>query len=603
MMSRPSDWWVLELDRDPVPGAAMSVRSLARSWSNLADDAEWAETRVRQLMGDGAIGAWIGEAGDAFRSKTGDLPEQLGQCKDSYRLASEALRWWADRLDVHQNDADAALVKGRSARADLEAAQAQAAAAAAAVQSAAGSSVLRDARTAALDPALMPTPEQVRDARARLSSAQAAASSADSAVASAQARLDAARQLALDAASLRDGDAQRTASRIHEAADAGIPERSRWDKFKDWAGEAWDVVVTIAKVVVAVLGIVALIIGGPLAWVVFAAALLVLADSIMKYMQGRASLWDVAFSALACIPGTKGLTTLAALKGAFQTGGTLAAVAHVGSALRTAGVGLLRSAQRLRQGALPAVTAVVGEFRSASGWSGLRLAFGNGRRVYAQAIDVAWSAHLADVGATNPALAARRWQGFGRYPGVDDYNNVTLTPTTRMETGWPGLSGYAVPDGSAAAAGNRSSTLWESAQVGPSSAHANAYRDGVVVLEVRGSVPAAQGTALANPQYGAGGSVQYFLPDMTGAIASGDLVVLDAAGNAIAMPAGAGSGDVGSLIGDHLRGTGGPIRLVDPHPAPGIPYMEDVAASRPSPWTLIGRTTGYTWAGSELVDR
>ena len=51
-----------------------------------------------------------------------------------------------------------------------------------------------------------------------------------------------------------------------------------------------------------------------LAWVVFAAALLVLADTIMKYMQDRASLWDVAFSALACIPGVKGLTTLAALK-------------------------------------------------------------------------------------------------------------------------------------------------------------------------------------------------------------------------------------------------------------------------------------------------
>jgi hypothetical protein len=323
-MARPADWWVLDLDRDPVPGEPYSVRSLARSWARLADDAEWAETRVRQLLGDGAVGAWIGEAGDAFRSRTGDLPEQLGQCKDSYRLASEALDWWADRLDVHQDDADAALVKGRMARADLEAAQARADAAAAAV------------RSADFDPALLPSPEQVRDARARLSSAQTASSSADAAVASAQARLDAARQLALDAASLRDGDAHRAAARIHEASDAGIPERSRWEKLKDWAGEAWDVVVTIAKVVVAVLGIVALIIGGPLAWVVFAAALLVLADTIMKYMQDRASLWEVAFSALACIPGTKGLTTLAALQGAFRSGGALGAGAHIASSARLA---------------------------------------------------------------------------------------------------------------------------------------------------------------------------------------------------------------------------------------------------------------------------
>ncbi|HEX5769636.1 MAG TPA: TNT domain-containing protein [Nocardioidaceae bacterium] len=342
-MVRPSDWWVLDLDRDPVPGVPSSVRSLARSWSNLADDAEWAETRVRQLLGDGAVGAWIGEAGDAFRSKTGDLPKQLGQCKDSYRLAAEALQWWADRLDLHQDDADAALVKGRVARADLEAAQAQAVAAAAAV------------RSAGFDPALLPTPEQVRDARARLSSAQRAASSADSAVASAQTRLDAARQLALDAASLRDGDAQRTASRIHEASDAGIPERSRWDRFKDWAGEAWDVVVTIAKVVVAVLGIVALIIGGPLAWVVFAAALLVLADTIMKYMQDRASLWDVAFSALACIPGVKGLTTLAALKTAFRSGGALGAGVHVLAAGRTALVEMAQAVRAIGPGAMTAV--------------------------------------------------------------------------------------------------------------------------------------------------------------------------------------------------------------------------------------------------------
>jgi hypothetical protein len=321
-MGRPSDWWVLDLDRDPVPGEPWSVRSLSRSWSGLADDAEWAQTRVRQLLGEGTVGAWIGEAGDAFRAKTGDLPEQLGRCKESYRLASEALEWWAGRLDGHQGDADAALVKGRAARADLEAAQAQAAAAAAAVQSAAGSSVLREARSPVVDPALMPSPEQVRDARARFSSAQA--------------RLDAARQLALDAGSLRDGDAQRAAGRIHEAADAGIPERSRWERFKDWAGEAWDVVVTIAKVVVAVLGIVALVIGGPLAWVVFAAAVLVLVDTIAKYVQGQASLWDVAFSALACIPGTKGLTSLAALRTAFRSGGALGAGLHVATSARTA---------------------------------------------------------------------------------------------------------------------------------------------------------------------------------------------------------------------------------------------------------------------------
>lgn len=355
-MTRPVDWHVLDLDRDPTPGSPSTLRRMARTWSEVADDAEYAETRMRQLMGDDALGRWIGEAGDAFRAKTGDLPEQLRQCKASYRLASDALEWWAGRLEGHQSDADSALVRGRAARADLEAAEANAAAAASAVSGASGVPVLTDA-------SLTPTPDQVRDARARLASAQAARASADAAVDAARSRLDAARQLALDAKSLRESDGRTTAGRIHEASDAGIPERSRWEKFKDWAGEAWDVIVTIAKVVVAVLGVVALIIGGPLAWVVFAAAMVLLAEAVRKYARGEGSLWDIAFAALGCIPGTKGLTTLAALRSAFRTGGALGATAHVlssgraaltqmAASVRAAGQGLRSSGVRVLDAAL-----------------------------------------------------------------------------------------------------------------------------------------------------------------------------------------------------------------------------------------------------------
>ena len=321
-MTRPADWWVLDLEGDPTPGSGSAVRAMARSWAGIADDAEYAESRIRGLMGDAAIGRWIGEAGEAFRAKTGDLPKQLGQCKASYRLVSEALSWWAGRLESAQHDADHALVLGRAARHDLDAARARAAAAAAEVTAAGKAGVLSPA-------AGDPDPARVREATARLHAAQAASRSADGEVAAAQGRLDAARRMALDAKGLREADGRTAAGRVHEASDAGIPERSRWEKFKDWAGEAWDVVVKIAKVVVAVLGVVALIIGGPLAWVVFAAALLVLADTIMKYVQGKASLWDVAFAALSCIPGTKGLTTLAELRTAFEAGGLLGAGLHV----------------------------------------------------------------------------------------------------------------------------------------------------------------------------------------------------------------------------------------------------------------------------------
>ncbi|MEV6318647.1 DUF6531 domain-containing protein [Streptomyces sp. NPDC051776] len=57
-----------------------------------------------------------------------------------------------------------------------------------------------------------------------------------------------------------------------------------------------------------------MIIGGPiLGAIVLIAALVVLADTLNKYLNGQATLWDVAFAALDCIPGMKGLTTLGGL--------------------------------------------------------------------------------------------------------------------------------------------------------------------------------------------------------------------------------------------------------------------------------------------------
>jgi hypothetical protein len=334
-VTRPTDWEAVFGISDPTPGDPWSIRGMQRSWSDLADDAEHVESKVRQLLGDEAISGWIGEGGNAFRDKTYDLPDELGKCHRSYRLAADALSTWANRLETHQSAADRALVQGRDAQADLHAANAS-------LTSASGSDVLafleRYADTPPPASVTPPSEESIRNARARLSSAQSAQSGA-------QGRLDAARQLALDAGSLREEDGRTAAHKIREASDAGIPERSRWDKFKDWAADAWHIIVEICKIVVLVLGIVALIIGGPLAWVLFAAALLVLADTIMKYLKGEASLWDVALAALACIPCTKGLTTLSELSVAFRSGGMLGAGAHILSAGRTA---LVEMAQSLR---------------------------------------------------------------------------------------------------------------------------------------------------------------------------------------------------------------------------------------------------------------
>ncbi|TDC05828.1 hypothetical protein E1265_35170 [Streptomyces sp. 8K308] len=115
--------------------------------------------------------------------------------------------------------------------------------------------------------------------------------------------MSAARVLARQAQELREDAARTCADEIDAASDAGIQNRRWWEDAIHWVSENWDTIVEICEVVVAVLGIVVMIIGGPLAWVV-------LADTLYRYANGQATLWDTA---LDHIPGMKGLTTLGGL--------------------------------------------------------------------------------------------------------------------------------------------------------------------------------------------------------------------------------------------------------------------------------------------------
>ncbi|MGW1627056.1 RHS repeat-associated core domain-containing protein, partial [Streptomyces sp. NPDC002172] len=134
---------------------------------------------------------------------------------------------------------------------------------------------------------------------------------AQSDVTTAQNALDAAKKMAEDARKMRDDAAGEAKRKIDEASDAGIPNRHWWQDVGHWFEDNWDTIVTVCKVVVAVVGIIAMIIGGPiLGAIVLVAALVVLADTLYKYSKGQASLWDVAFAALDCIPGGKGITSL-----------------------------------------------------------------------------------------------------------------------------------------------------------------------------------------------------------------------------------------------------------------------------------------------------
>ncbi|WP_239069632.1 MULTISPECIES: DUF6531 domain-containing protein [unclassified Streptomyces] len=311
MGNRPTDWHILDLDRDPVPGDPYEVKELARKLGDFADDVSSALRSVKGLSGNNAVQDWAGLAADAYREQFGDLPGELTKLEKSYRLASGALETYWPKLETAQADADRALAQGRTARHDLDAAKTTQGNADDWVKRAGDKSKEYQADPKpGVEP---PSAEEVRTATRNALDASNAQKSANSAVHEAQQRLDAAKELAAQAAHLRDTAASTAEHALHEASDAGIKNKHWWEKAVDWVADHWDEIVAVCKVIVAVLGIIVMIIGGPLAWIVLAAALVVLADTLIKYAQGKASLWDVLFAALDCIPGFKGLTTAGGL--------------------------------------------------------------------------------------------------------------------------------------------------------------------------------------------------------------------------------------------------------------------------------------------------
>ncbi|MDT0319899.1 DUF6531 domain-containing protein [Streptomyces millisiae] len=311
-MARPSDWSPVDMDRDPTPGNPDEVRDLADDLQTFADDVGEALGRIRGMAEDRAVLDWAGLSAEAFRSEFDGVPPNLQKLQTSYDMAAQALQTYWPKLETAQGMADRALDRAISAQADLSTAQAALTDAQDWV-SRAGDEAERLEREGERENVEPPSEAEVRAATRDATAANEAASSAQSRVDAAEEALSAARQLALDAKEMREEAARTCASEIDAASDAGIQNRRWWEDAIHWVSENWDTIVEICKVVVAVLGIVVMIIGGPLAWVVLAAALVVLADTLYDYANGRATLWDVAFAALDCIPGMKGLTTLGGL--------------------------------------------------------------------------------------------------------------------------------------------------------------------------------------------------------------------------------------------------------------------------------------------------
>ncbi|MEV0118783.1 RHS repeat-associated core domain-containing protein [Streptomyces sp. NPDC050844] len=308
---RPRDWHVLDLDKDPTPGDPDRVRSLAKNLHDFSDDVGRVLRDIKGMAGEDAILKWAGKTADAFSEQFEDAPAKLKKLKKSYEMAGDALSaYWPD-LERAQTLADKALVKGREAQADLSSAKSKLTSANSWVERA-GKEADKYKDDDGKKDVPKPDPDKVKAATRNAASAEKAQTTAQGDVTSAQSALDAAKKMAEDARKMRQEAAGTAKRKIDEASDAGIQNRKWWEEIGDWVSDNWDTIIAVCKVVVAVVGVIALIVGGPiLAAIVIIAGAIVLADTLSKYAKGQATLMDVAFAAMDCIPGAKAITTAA----------------------------------------------------------------------------------------------------------------------------------------------------------------------------------------------------------------------------------------------------------------------------------------------------
>ena len=353
-MARPTDWHVLDLPGDPVPGNPWRVKELGGRMRSLADDAENAARNVRGLVGDHAAMNWIGAAGDAFREHIGKFPGQLDKVANSHHMCADALMAYGGDLDSAQSQADRALTQARPLFDKVQSLHSQLATANANATSASKSyTTLNSGGTTPDSTALAAAVKAKTDS-------QHSVDTLNSQLSGPEAQLEALKKLAHQAAGLRD-TAEDTAHRqINAATDAGIPPDSFWHKLGDLAAALWHGLVIIAKIVSFIGAIILMIVGGPL-WLIVAvvvAGLIILADTLYKYSQGKASLLDVGLAVLACIPITKGLTSLGALREAFEAGGLLGAGLHLGGAGLGAVKDLVTGLSSLLRGGLGKIVSI-----------------------------------------------------------------------------------------------------------------------------------------------------------------------------------------------------------------------------------------------------
>ncbi len=336
-MTRPCDWDVLALERDPTPGDAGAVAVLARDVELLAREADQAVQQLRALAQDGPVLSWIGASAEVVRHSLAGFASPLTRLADSYGVAADALGGFGRTLALAQDRADRALAQGRAARRELADLGSQ-------LSWARGVLAVATEAVPSSREMTPPDPDQVRAAVRNAQAAGRRVQELGSARADAEARLQVLRRWALDAGELRAGAGRTAARALDDAADAA-PGRSLWEGLRHAAGAVWSVVVTVATVVAVVVAVVALFVAGPLVIGVLAVAgVVLLVDALRRYARGEAPWWEVLLATAAIVPGGRLLSALGRYSGLARLGRLSA------RGLQTGARALARMAHSVRAG-------------------------------------------------------------------------------------------------------------------------------------------------------------------------------------------------------------------------------------------------------------
>lgn len=97
-MTRPTDWWILHLDKDPLPQDPGNLHLWSTLYHDFADQIDLVRGGTVGLMGDPAITGWLGQSGAAFFDALTPYPSMLSTATAAYREIGDALDIFSGRV-------------------------------------------------------------------------------------------------------------------------------------------------------------------------------------------------------------------------------------------------------------------------------------------------------------------------------------------------------------------------------------------------------------------------------------------------------------------------------------------------------------------------